>query len=90
MLTDYKTSRMTQHDDGSWTMLLRIYEGDITTENEEDGDGDLVLVTRYRRTTMLREETLNFPAMREVDLQEQLRAELAKDRTRTPIPEQRR
>jgi len=89
MLTDYKTPRVTQHDDGSWTVLLRIYEGDVTTENELDKRGNMVPVTRYRRIAVLREETLEFQPMPEVALHGLLRVELAKDLTRQPIEEQR-
>ena len=90
MLTDYKTPRQTQHNDGSWSVRLRVYEGNVTTENdyvEEDGVG--VPVTRYRRTTVLQDVVLNFPAMPEQALIGLLNAELAKDQTRTAIPEQR-
>jgi len=91
MLTDYKTPWIQLNDDGSWDIKLQIYEGDTTTEDEdENGTGNVVPVTRYRRVALVREEQLHFPAISERALSKRLRVELAKDRTRTPIPEQHR
>ena len=91
MLTDYKTPRITQNDDDSWTVVLRIYEGDITTEDEPDVNDprQMVSVTRYRRTGLLRTVEMSFPAIPEQALHGRLRAELATDRTRQPVEEQR-
>lgn len=89
MQTDYKISQSTQHDDGSWTILYRAYEGDITTEDEFNEAGNLVPVTRYRRTQLLREVTLQFPSMPKDELIHRLNSRLAMSRTRTSIPEQR-
>jgi hypothetical protein len=88
MLTDYKIASIRQQVDDSWIVVFRIYEGDITTEVEEDPDLGMVPVTRYRRTALLSEERRRFDPMPEAALNGRLRAELRKDRTRTAIPEQ--
>ena len=54
MLTDFKYWYIKQDDDGTvLEAAVRFYEGDITTENETDRDGNVVAVTRYRRTAKL-------------------------------------
>ena len=63
MFTDYKTPRIKQRENGSWAVLFRIYEGEITTEDELDNDGNLQPVTRYRRTALLHVKELSFPVM---------------------------
>ena len=88
MLTDYKISRQTHHDDGSWTVVLKIHEGEITTADEEDANLVLGPVTRYRRTSLLREETLELGAVSEAEVTRLCKVELATDATRTPIAEQ--
>ena len=87
MLTDYKIPRKTHHEDGSWTVILNIYEGEITTEEEEE---NLVVgpVTRYRRTSLLRKKTLKLGAISEAEVERLCKIELATDETRTPIAEQ--
>ena len=91
MQTDYKISRMTRHDDGRVEVVARIYEGDVTTELE--GIVPQVLVTRYRRTRLLRTFTLSLPdlplAATDAQILRKLNDELKKDTTRTPIAEQR-
>jgi hypothetical protein len=89
MLTDYTTSQRIHHDNGSWAVILRICEGEITTEDEDDEDRVLVAVTRYRRTNLLRKVTLNFGAISEAEIERLCKVELATDSTRTPIEEQR-
>ena len=98
MLTDYKISWLIRQDDGSIEMLVRFHEGEVTTEMEITFHyrGDVIteveeekLVTRYRRTRMIREETFRWPPMSEDEMHERLWAELGQDRTRTPIVEQR-
>ena len=85
-LTDYKISRQVVNADGSVTALLRIYEGDITTELEPDIRDVLIPVTRYRRTRLLRE--LEITTRRGFNPLLELNSELAKDTTRTAITEQ--
>lgn len=89
MLTDYKIVRRTNLDDGSQTGLVRFYEGDTTTEDELDESGNVVPVTRYRRSLFLAETTYAFrEAKTDSSLRQYLNDELAKDATRTPISEQ--
>ena len=91
MLTDFKISRITRNDDGSVVVVARIYEGNETAENEYVSRGVVALVTRYRRTALLRTVTLTLPDLplraSEAQIQTSLKAELAKDLTRTPIAE---
>lgn len=47
--SDYKFSRIAREGDGTMNFDLRFYEGKITTEPQEDVNGVLVNVTRYRR-----------------------------------------
>ncbi len=89
MLTDYKTPSRTQHNDGSWTVRYRAYEGDITTQDELADDGNLTPVFRYRRTQLLRDVVLRFSPMTEAQLIQKLNSRLAQSPTRTPIDEQR-
>ena len=73
-------------------MLVRFYEGEVTTEDEPyrgETQMETRSVTRYRRNEMIREETFRWPPMSEDEVHERLRAELGQDRTRTPIVEQR-
>lgn len=91
-LTDYKFVWIRRDDDGTVTALVRIYEGDETTEVEEDVDDITVLVpvTRYRRTALLRELTVNPPGRPSDNaLRGLVNAELAQDLSRTPIDEQK-
>ena len=92
MKTDYKISRITRFDDGRVEVVARIYEGDITTENERLVDGGTGPVTRYRRTGLLRTVTLTLPDLptqaTDAQIRRRLNDELKKDRTRTPIAEQ--
>ena len=56
-LTDYKLPSTTRRDDGTTVALMRVYEGDITTEDELDPrerDGSTIQVERYRRSAVLR------------------------------------
>ena len=89
-LCDYKIASRTDYDDGHSVLKVRFYEGDITTENEQHGRL-IVPVTRYRRTALLRTITLTLPDLplraSEAQIQTSLKAELAKDLTRTPIAE---
>ena len=89
MLTDYKTPSRTQHNDGSWTLRYRAYEGDITTEDEPDDASNLTPVTRYRPTQLLRNVVLTFSPMTEAQLIQKLNSRLAQSPTRTPVDEQR-
>ena len=80
-LIDYKISRI---DNG--IALVRFYEGDVTTEDEEDGNGGIISVTRYRRSSLIRETTYTLSRM---ELRKRLNGILTRDRNRPPISEQR-
>jgi hypothetical protein len=55
-LLSYKHQRILQDDAGLITeLLMRVYDGAITTEQEEDATGQVRPVTRYRRTRLLGE-----------------------------------
>jgi hypothetical protein len=88
-LTDYKMVRLSHRANGTWKVMLRIYEGDITTEDEEVGD-EVVAITRYRRTAKLEDRTLTIPAMTEAAVRIHLNESLDGWRGgRTAIEEQR-
>ena len=55
-MIDYKLNSVSVGN-GKATITVIIYEGGITTENEEDLTGKLVPVTRYRRTKKLGKKT---------------------------------
>ena len=92
MQTDYKISRTTRNDDGSVEVVARIYEGEVAAADEWVGS-EMTSITRYRRTRQLREVTLRLPDLplraSDAQIRTRLKAELAKDSTRTPIAEQR-
>ena len=93
------------------TVVVRFYEGNITTKNERNPEGGVMAVTRYRRTKrlggkvlphfrlMVRESNGNeaiyfsqkdFGVITTNDeLRLYLNGQLAKDKTRTPIDEQK-
>lgn len=93
MMTDYKITS-TSEDRGILTVNIRMYEGDVTTENEIV-NGKSVPVTRYRRTKVLGSksytiETGESGSRQALELHQKLmRKDLGKDRTRTTIPEQK-
>ena len=93
MQTDYKIAHLTRYDDGKVEVVARIYEGDVTTETDQDPSGKLASITRYRRTRLLREVKLSLPdlplAATDAQIRRRLNDELKKDTTRTPIAEQR-
>lgn len=55
LLTDFKIAQVQHHKDRSATVLVRFYEGSVSTALESDIDdiGKLVNVTRYRRTAII-------------------------------------
>ena len=59
MKTDYKFWYIRRDDDVHISeCAVRFYEGEITTENERDVNGNLVPITRYRRTKKLKKFNL--------------------------------
>ena len=94
MQTDYKIARMTRYDDGRVEVVANTYEGDVTTEPEANTASPVpMLVTRYRRTRLLRTVTLSLPDLpanaTDAQIRHRLNSLLAEDTTRTPIAEQR-
>lgn len=60
MLTDYKFWYITEDDNGFVEKCaVRFFYGDVTTENEVKGNGEIVPITRYRRTAKLDPKTMN-------------------------------
>ena len=89
MLTDYKFVYIKRLDDGSTGAKVRFYGGDITTE-PEDVDDVMTPVTRYRRAAALRTVDFSWPThIPDEAVRGLMNAELAKDRSRSPIEEQR-
>lgn len=61
MKTDYKFWFITRDDDGYIVKCgIRFYEGEITTKDENDIDGNPVPVTRYRRSKLLTKTDLSY------------------------------
>ena len=55
-MIDYKISQMTVDDNNEITRaLVRFYEGEVSTEDEENGKGEKSPINRFRRTKMLEE-----------------------------------
>jgi hypothetical protein len=94
MLTDYKFWYIRRNDDIHIDEIgIKVYEGDITTENEYDSlSKEYTPVTRYRRFNIIgtrRYTKDDFGLVsNERDLITFLNKELSKDRNRTPIKEQ--
>lgn len=86
-LTDYKITH--QHIKNKTIGAIRIYEGDITTEDELNINDEPVPVTRYRRTRLLREVEFDFQELNKTRVLQWLNSILAEDKTRTPIDKQR-
>lgn len=61
--TDYKFSRITRKNDGAMEAKIRFYEGEISTRDEEDDDGKLILVTRYRRSAIVKRPLTHFVSL---------------------------
>jgi len=95
MKTDYKFWYITRDDNGFIIKAgIRYYEGDITTENEKDlRTLENRLVTRYRRLAKLRTEIYTTAELGQIKDDDELRVfingELKKDKTRTPVNEQK-
>lgn len=88
MLTDYKIIRITEHDDGHLVVVVRFYEGAITTE-DENHLGRVIPITRYRRTRILRKRVIRLATSESYkQLQQRLNHVLAMDTIRRPISEQ--
>ena len=90
MLADFKIRYISNTNDGKQVIAFRFYEGAITTEDEEDGGGDMQAVTRYRRSAALSVLTVNRDTQLSYDDIDALgRVELAKIADHDPIEEQR-
>ena len=90
MLADFKISSINNTDDGKQTIRFRFSEGEITTEDEIDADGDTQSVTRYRRSAVLSVLNVNRDTqLSYADIDALGRVELAKIADHDPIEEQR-
>ena len=90
MLADFKISSITNLDNGTQVIQFRFSEGAITTEGEEDANGDTQSVTRYRRSAILSVLNVNRDTqLSEADIDALGRVELAKIADHDPIEEQR-
>lgn len=87
MLTDFKFSVV--KDSNGLHILARLYEGDITTVNETDRDGQTSPVTRYRRTGIVEEKTFLLPVEQDIDdAQQMLMTTIAAIPNTDPISQQ--
>ena len=90
MLADFKIRYVNNTDDGKQVIAFRFYEGAITAEDEEDVNGDMQSVTRYRRSAVLSALNVNRDTqLSEADIDALGRVELAKIPDHDPIEEQR-
>lgn len=80
MLKDYKISRIRTADTGI-EVLVRFYEGTISTEPERFGT-----VTRYRRHRLLEERVFGLPDSKNIEVI--FKKALKNDFQHTPIPQQ--
>ncbi len=86
MLTDYKISRIIRGGENGDEYLVRFYEGEITTKDEMDNNTkNTQPVTRYRRTMLLREETISISNKGDNEIFSILKNELSKDKKRDSI-----
>ena len=83
METSYHVQRATQQDNKSWAVHVHIMEGLTESLQEEKGT-----IARYRPSKIIRQFTYTYPPMTEAQMHEELKKELAADKTRTPIQEQ--
>ena len=90
MLADFKISSITNLDNGTQYIKFRFSEGAITTEEERDADGDMVSVTRYRRSALLNVlGVTNDSQLSDNEIDALGRVELAKIADHDPIEDQR-
>ena len=90
MNIEYKLSSVIERSD-SLELVVRFYEGDVTTADEPGETAAMVAITRYRRTRLLKEESYHWPSMTGSEMHRRLRVELSNYITedRTPLVEQR-
>lgn len=60
-MLDYKFHRLTKDPRGRLSGIVRVYDGEIATENELVR-GEMQPVTRYRRSKLLGEHVFSFGA----------------------------
>jgi hypothetical protein len=56
---DYKISSWSK-DENRYSVHVKLYRGSVTTEQEPDRDGNLVDVTRYRRSALVAQRRFTF------------------------------
>jgi hypothetical protein len=90
MLADFKIRYIKNTDDGKQLIAFRFYEGAIAAEDEEDSEGDMQSVTRYRRSAILSALNVNRDTqLSEAEIHALGCVELAKIADHDPIEEQR-
>ena len=90
MLADFKIRYIKNTDDGKQLIAFRFYEGAIEAEDEEDDNGDMQSVTRYRRSAILSALNVNRDTqLSEAGIVALGCVELAKIADHDPIEEQR-
>ena len=90
MLADFKISTINNLDNGTQVLTFRFLEGAITTEDEADLHGDIVSVTRYRRSALLNVlNVTNDSQLSDSEIDTLGRVELAKIPDHDPIEGQR-
>lgn len=93
MKTDYKFAYILRKDDVHIDECgVRFYEGDITTEDEKDFNGNIIPVTTYRRFNKIKEVVFTEKDFGVISSDDELRVflngKLRKDKTRVPVDEQ--
>ena len=88
MYCDYKTPWRRRNNEGTWTVSVRVSEGDYT-QDRFDLRGVLLTGKDYERYRGIAEGQISFPSMSEVELVGQLNLRLLKYAVgRAPIPGQ--
>lgn len=72
---------------GGVSGIVRVYKGDVTTELE-NVRGEMVPVTRYRRTKLVSEKAMVFNSDNEKKIRNDVRKVLKRDMKLTLSPEQ--
>ena len=89
MYTDYKIKTISRGDVGA-SVEIAIYEGDYEDVERIDDDGNKVIIKRYVRRKLLGKKRSSFTKDTSFkDIQSSMNIDLAKDKTRTVIDEQK-
>ena len=83
---------MLDNEDGSFSLLVRIYEGDIQLVQVKDYvTGGFIEISQYVRSSLIKEMVSILPSQKSLDTfkKDTLNVELVADKTRAPIDEQK-